>query len=46
MADREGLDLPATGASSSLFCRDPKARFFVPVEMVVLRVAQINMIEK
>jgi len=29
-----------------LFCSNPKARFFIPVEMAVLRVAQINMIEK
>jgi hypothetical protein len=29
-----------------LFCRGPKTRFFVPLETAVLRIAQINMIEK
>jgi len=29
-----------------LFCRDPKTRFVVSLEMAVLRVTQINMIEK
>ena len=41
-----GLNWPTTGASASLNCRNTKMRFFVTVEMAVLRLAQINMIEK
>ena len=29
-----------------LFYRRPKTGFFVPVEMAMLRIAQINMIER